>query len=156
MLNSFGQITQQHFIESNRIEGVEDLGEIPKSILAWNYLSNQIFLTNETIQEVHRILMTDLMNSSDVGVWRRCEVRVGTYICPLAFTVPELMRNFVRQFDRFLDPKTTHVAFERIHPFVDGNGRTGRMLMWWHEAQLDLVPTLITYDDRFKYYDWFR
>lgn len=38
---------------------------------------------------------------------------------------------------------------------VDGNGRTGRMLMWWQEIQQGKEPTLITFNNRREYYDWF-
>ena len=57
-----------------------------------------------------------------------------------------------------LEPKDMHVRFEKIHPFVDGNGRTGRMLMWLHEYWLGREPTLIRSNeaDRHYYYQWFR
>ena len=57
-----------------------------------------------------------------------------------------------------LDPKEMHIRFEKIHPFVDGNGRTGRILMWWHEIKNGQEPTLIRSNeaDRHYYYQWFQ
>jgi hypothetical protein len=69
--------------------------------------------------------------------------------------VKGLMDNWLLDY-RDLGPKNAHIRFERIHPFVDGNGRTGRMLMWWHERMLGLEPTLIKAEEKEKYYEWFK
>ena len=45
-----------------------------------------------------------------------------------------------------------HVRFERIHPVQDGNGRVGRLLLFWQCLQNAQVPFIITDDLRFFYY----
>ena len=52
-------------------------------------------------------------------------------------------------FDDILD---FHVRFERIHPFQDGNGRVGRLLLFWQCLQAGIVPFIITDDLRLFYY----
>lgn len=52
-------------------------------------------------------------------------------------------------FDNILD---FHVRFERIHPFQNGNGRVGRLLMFWQCLQSGIVPFIITEDLRLFYY----
>ena len=53
------------------------------------------------------------------------------------------------QFDDILD---FHVRFERIHPFQDGNGRVGRLIMFWQCLQSNTVPFIITDDLRLFYF----
>lgn len=45
-----------------------------------------------------------------------------------------------------------HIKFERIHPFSDGNGRTGRMLMLYSALQFNLIPFIIPIDKKNEYY----
>jgi fido (protein-threonine AMPylation protein) len=53
--------------------------------------------------------------------------------------------------------KAWHISFEKIHPFVDGNGRTGRILMNVQRLALGL-PLLIIHEgpEQFEYYKWFK
>ena len=46
-----------------------------------------------------------------------------------------------------------HIAFEEIHPYSDGNGRVGRLLMNYQLLRNGYLPTLIRYEQRFDYYD---
>ena len=45
-----------------------------------------------------------------------------------------------------------HIEFERIHPFIDGNGRTGRLLLTYEIISLGLIPIDIRYEERSRYY----
>jgi Fic family protein len=79
-------------------------------------------------------------------------VRIGNYIAPLPEEVPSLMNVWIDRWS-YLKPFAAHLAFERIHPFADGNGRVGRLLMWRQEIENGDDLTFIPFDRRHKYYD---
>lgn len=150
---------REHFIQSNMIEDIFDEEEVPKSESAWEYLLNCETITGWNVLDIHSMVMVDLIDPIFVGIWRTYNVQISSSrnILPSYIHVPELMREWIREFQYYqdLDPREVHIKFERIHPFVDGNGRTGRLLMWWHEVKLGKKPTLIEYKTRHNYYDWF-
>lgn len=147
---------EEYIRQSNYIEGVRNPEEVNQSLKAWNYLKDQRFLTLECILATHRLIMRNFP-SIGPGRLRKVNVTVGGRLCPPHSTIQYLTENWIDDMMgyRASDPKEMHVRFEHIHPFLDGNGRSGRMLMWWHETHLDRQPTYITYDGRWDYYNWF-
>jgi Fic family protein len=87
---------------------------------------------------LHRILAARVMEQGDEGEYRTIPVQVGLYRPPPPIDVPALMAELLDWWnDRSaaLSPVVTsaivHYRFEAIHPFADGNGRTGRALALW-------------------------
>lgn len=68
-----------------------------------------------------------------IGV-RKCSVRVGSRVCPPPDEVPDLLDKLWRK--KKLTPLEFYKAFEEVHPFVDGNGRTGKVLLNWLSGTL--------------------
>ena len=61
------------------------------------------------------------------------------------------------RMEKLIDKITeNHVKFESIHPFVDGNGRTGRLLMNWIRIKIGLPILVIKESEKFEYYKWFE
>lgn len=157
----------QHIANSNLIEGINNPDENAQSIEAWAYLIRQKKLSHDVICKVQKMItlhQTDL-RPDQRGYYRDLSkvtpfirvTRDGSIVrvCPHYSLVRPVMDNWLLDYPK-LTPKESHIRFEHIHPFVDGNGRTGRMLMWWIERQMGQEPTLIRFEDRQDYYKWFE
>jgi len=144
---------RKHIEQSNLIESVQDPQEVTQSLKAWHYLERQPKLTNEVVLKTHGIIM-DRLWPQIAGRYRSVDVVVGGRVCPPWALVQAAMDEWLSMYHT-MEPKQAHISFEHIHPFRDGNGRTGRMLMWWQETQLAQEPTLIEFKNRFRYYRWF-
>jgi len=90
------------------------------------------------ILELHRILAGEVMDQGEAGKYRTIAVRVGRYSPPAAGAVSGLMFELLewwnsasKKLSPVLSSAILHYRFEAIHPFADGNGRTGRMLALW-------------------------
>lgn len=143
--------------QSNLIENVDDRKEDARSLRAWKWLLKQPW-SMKTVLGLHGRIMRRLMGK-EAGNLRTCDVGIyqaGGLLrrCPHWEKVPALLRDWVENCP--MDWKEAHVAFEKIHPFRDGNGRTGRMLMNWQRVTLGMEPLLILAMDRHDYYRWFE
>ena len=116
-------------------------------------------LTVELILALHRILLSGI-NDSFAGRFRSGEewVRVGTHIGAnpgfVNDLVYKLVENYNRDDERELIAKIAyfHNEFEYIHPFCDGNGRIGRVLINQQLMKLGLPPILILAKSKFQDY----
>lgn len=152
-----GGLTARHIRESNLIENVDDPAADAAMELAWIELAAERFLDLEVVLYCHWGITKDQLGEH-AGVLRQVAVRVGGRMCPPPEQVSGLLADWLREMQdwRDLDPQEQHVAFERVHPFIDGNGRVGRLLYWLHQVWLGQPPTLIRASERHRYYAWFR
>ena len=95
-------------------------------------------LRHEDIFQLHRILAKGVMDQGEAGRYRSITVRVGRYLPPTPNDVSPLMFELLEWWNKksaelspVLSSAIVHYRFEAIHPFADGNGRTGRALALW-------------------------
>lgn len=100
--------------------------------------AEQAVLRHEDVLALHRILAAEVMDQGQAGRYRTIAVRVGELVPPRPGDVSGLMFELLtwwnersRELSPVLSAAIVHHRFESIHPFADGNGRTGRALALW-------------------------
>jgi Fic family protein len=95
-------------------------------------------IQHEDLFELHRLLADTVMDQGEAGRYRSIAVRVGRHVPPPAADVSGLMFELLEwwntkatELSPVLSSAILHYQFEHIHPFSDGNGRTGRALGLW-------------------------
>lgn len=148
---------KDYFHQSNLIEGYDSKVADEQSAVAWDYLSEVNQLDDHCIQKVQKIItlfQTDLQPDWR-GYYRKIDVWIGGHKALRPEFIDLRMASWLNSLGK-ISPKASHIDFEHIHPFVDGNGRTGRMLMWWMEINQGKKPTLILNSKKQDYYKWFK
>ena len=119
-------------------------------------------LTVSRIKEIHSlVLMSDPQNK---GKYRGVPVTIqgATHTPPQPYLIASQMETLLADYEdmkrerHIIDAIAEfHLRFEGIHPFIDGNGRTGRLIINLELLKAGLLPVNIKFTDRQKYYDCF-
>lgn len=131
--------------------------DLVKKIATVKKTRDQLTITD--ILDIHACIL-DKINDTWAGRFRAVNVRIhgSPRTCPNYMKVPELMDEFMQWLQQSTGhPATiaadTHLKFVEIHPFVDGNGRTGRLLLNLILLQQNFPITFIKVEDRRRYID---
>jgi Fic family protein len=119
--------------------------------------------SERAIKEIHRLV---LMNQpQDRGVYRKLPARIvgAIHEPPQPYLVPVQMEQLLVDYPKMIKnmhPAVAvavfHLLFEGIHPFIDGNGRTGRLILNFELLKQGFPPINIKFSDRKKYYECFN
>ena len=117
-------------------------------------------LSESVIKQIHFLVLAD--KKDDRGVYRRVPVNImGANHDPvqpdlIQPKIKELLESYLHSTEHIV-PKLArfHIEFEAIHPFIDGNGRTGRLLVNLELMKAGYPPIDIKFKDRFAYYKAF-
>lgn len=123
----------------------------------------ELELTKESILLLHKMLIGNIKDSI-AGRFRRGGeyVRVGTHIAPppehIEKMVQQLLIEYSSDFNSYFIDKIAkfHLEFENIHPFNDGNGRLGRVLINLHLQKLGFPRIIIRNKEKNDYYNSFE
>lgn len=146
-----GKSIKEHLEAINHEQAILFLDELVKEdnpITEWN------------IKNIHQLILKEIDNEN-AGKYRKENVTIkgATHIPPDYITVPELMEKLILNYKTWsiyhpiVKAALLHGELVKIHPFIDGNGRTSRLIM-----NLDLMnsgynPIIIKKEDRLKYYE---
>ena len=140
-----------------------DLQEVANYVTALEYAVERLGtlpLSLRLVREAHRLLMTDVRgDAATPGEFRRTQNWIGapgstpstaTYVPP----PPDALAGCLNAWERFLHDQTlpalvhaalAHAQFEAIHPFLDGNGRVGRLVVTLLLVERDVLPAPLLY-----------
>lgn len=114
-------------------------------------------LTIQDILDIHKMILQKI-NDNDAGRLRSIPVRISgsTTVLPNPLKVPELMESFIHWLQTATDHPVqiaadAHYKLVSIHPFIDGNGRTARLLMNFILMQSNFPPAIIKKEERNRY-----
>lgn len=123
-------------------------------------VQNRIPMTERIIRQIHYLVLAD--KRDDRGAYRRIPVRIaGAQYEPvqpylIQPKMEQLITNYREDTDHIVMRLARfHVEFESIHPFIDGNGRTGRLLVNLELMKAGYPPIDIKFTDQLAYYDAF-
>jgi Fic family protein len=139
---------------------LEAVGHRDAFLYIQQLVADQAPLSEWEIRQIHSLVLMDKPN--DRGVYRRIPVKImgAVHEPPEPVRVPEEMRRLTLALGAdkrhpIERAALFHLDFEGVHPFVDGNGRTGRLILNLMLMQAGYPPVNVKYADRRRYYACF-
>lgn len=135
--------------ESNAIEGIHRDPYQHELVTAARFLEMET-LTLQDLNDVQQAFAPGHVLRDRPGL----DVRVGSYVAPVGgpeirVALQGILSGLSSARGGF--PFQTHIAFEMLHPYTDGNGRTGRILWAWHMRRVGKDPFALPFLHRFYY-----
>lgn len=171
MNNKISTIEKEFLTQSNWIEDEYSLEAYEDSVTAWQYTimrKNELELND--ILNIHYLLMTRI-NKRIAGKIRTCDVWIGGIQKHFISTtlIEDNIKQWLKNFQvvdkhktlsigaRYVIAVQSHIQFEDIHPFEDGNGRVGRILYNIQRIHMNLpIHVIHIGDEQYEYYKWFK
>lgn len=144
-------------------KALREIYEIVNHKKAYRYIQKCIAdgkkLDENIVKDIHQILTENIIAG---GIYRNQEVRISGagHIPPVGTDMYIQIKNFYADLEwkeQVLNPieyaAWTHAEFVRIHPFIDGNGRTSRLIMNYQLMSKGFLPISIAKENRLDYYN---
>lgn len=142
---------------------LREIYEIVNHKKAYQYVKKCISegkaLNENIVKDIHAILTENIMMG---GIYRNQEVRISGagHVSPAGNDMYNQIKNFYtdlvwkkKNLNSIEYAAWTHAEFVRIHPFIDGNGRTSRLLMNYQLMSDGFLPVSIAKENRLDYYN---
>lgn len=143
-------------------KSLREIYEVVNHKKAYRYvkdcISKGLALDENIVKDIHALLMENILIG---GIYRREEVVISgaSHTPPAGNEMYAQIKNFYvelsqkSELDGIELAAWTHAEFVRIHPFLDGNGRTARLLMNYQLMAKGFLPISVAKEDRLAYYD---
>lgn len=154
------QIDLDRFISQRELFEAKNLARVVTYI---DHKAKELELTLPVILSLHKMLILNIRDDI-AGRFRNANeyVRVGSHIAPAPHEITERLTKMLAEYNASAHENIIrriaklHLTFEHTHPFVDGNGRIGRVLNNFLLIREGFVPINIKFIDRQKYYQAFN
>ena len=141
-------------------EHMEAVGHRDAFLYVASLVSDKVAISERIVREIHSLVLIN--KPKDKGVYRRIPVKIMgvQHEPPQPYLVPVKMEKLFADLshdNRHIIETAAffHLDFEGIHPFIDGNGRTGRLILNLMLMQAGYPPIDVKFTDRRKYYACF-
>ena len=147
-----GKTMREHLEAINHKEAIEFLEEL---------INDNSELSEIDIKNIHALVLKGI-DDENAGRYRTENVIISgaSHIPPESVIVPELMEKLIYRYDEWKEryhpiivAALLHAEFVKVHPFIDGNGRTARLLMNFEAMKNGYPPIIIKTKQRHSYYD---
>lgn len=139
---------------------MEAVGHKEAFVYVRELVKEQVPMSESIIKQIHYLVLAD--KKDDRGVYRRVPVHImGAQHEPVQpYLIQPKMEQLMIDYGSSTEHIVTrlarfHIEFEGIHPFIDGNGRTGRLLVNLELMKAGYPPIDIKFTDRIAYYNAF-
>ena len=143
------------------VEHLEAINHREAILFVEDLIANKEKLSEWNIKNIHALILKEINNTS-AGKYRRENVVISgaEHIPPKHYEVGDLMQKLMveyqnewKGFHPVVRATLIHGEFVKIHPFIDGNGRTSRLLLNFELMKNGYPPIIIKNEERAKYYD---
>lgn len=143
------------------VEHLEAINHREAILFVEELISNKEPLSEWNIKNIHALILKEIDNNN-AGRYRTENVVISgaKHIPPKYYHVGDLMQKLIAEYQNewkvyhpVLRATLLHGEFVKLHPFIDGNGRTSRLLLNFELMKNGYTPIIIKKEDRVKYYD---
>ena len=146
-----GKTLREHFEAINHKDAI---------LLIEDLAQKEERLSEYSIKQIHSLILKNI-DDENKGKYRTTNVIISgaEHKPPQSFEVQSKMQEFIKKYNENITKlhsielaSFVHIEFVKIHPFIDGNGRTSRLLMNLELIKAGFPPVVIELEDRLEYY----
>jgi len=143
------------------VEHLETINHREAILFIEELVSNKVNITEWNIKSIHALILKEIDNIN-AGKYRTENVVISgaKHMPPKHYEVSYLMQKFISEYQNewisyhpVVRATLLHGEFVKIHPFIDGNGRTARLLLNFELMKNGYTPIIIKNEQRDQYYD---
>lgn len=143
------------------VEHLETINHREAILFVEDLIANKELLTEWNLRSIHALILKEIDNTN-AGRYRNENVVISgaEHIPPKHFELDYLMQKLIKEYGSdwedyhpVIRATLLHGEFVKIHPFIDGNGRTARLLLNFELMKSGYTPIIIKNEQRAAYYD---